>query len=134
MPKTPGLTADNKLPPPFKTPNCMHSMIDPKDWIHYIKPIPYSGLTRDEARELLRAAVLSLPRTTLVDEKPHYLYFESLTKSGKFTDDVEFLLPEGENVIHMRSSSRVGFNDWNVNRNRLEAVRQAFEEKRKAQK
>lgn len=126
MPKMTGLTSDNRLQPPPKTPNCILSMTDSKNWRHYIAPITYSGITRDQARELLREAVKSLPRTTLIEEKDHYLYFESLTKSQKFTDDVEFLLPADEPVIHMRSASRVGFNDWGVNRKRLEAVRAAF--------
>lgn len=124
-----GLTPDHRLQPPPPTPNCMHSMVDPKKWWHYIQPIAYTDVDRDQARELLKAAVLSLPRTRLVQEQSDYLCFEALTPSEKFTDDVEFLLPENEAIIHMRSASRVGFNDWNVNRKRLEAVRKAFNER-----
>ena len=43
-------------------------------------------------------------------------------------DDVEFLLVASEQVIHVRSASRLGITDFGVNRARVEELREAFDE------
>ncbi|HEY9839216.1 MAG: DUF1499 domain-containing protein [Candidatus Sericytochromatia bacterium] len=126
MPKNTGLTANGRLQPPPASPNCVTSMSDPKDAKHYIEPIRYGELSREEARARLLEAVKGMPLAHLIKEQDKYLYFEFRTKMLKFTDDVEFLLPEDEPLIHMRSASRIGYSDWGTNRKRLEAVRAAF--------
>lgn len=126
MPTPVGLTPEGRLQPPPKTPNCVSSMADPGDTGYYIAPIAYSGIGRDEAREHLLAVLRAMPRTRQVEAQTHYLCFEFRTKLFKFTDDVEFLLPDDTTLIHVRSASRVGYSDMGTNRKRLEAVRAAF--------
>ncbi len=46
--------------------------------------------------------------------------------SLKKVDDVEFYFPANENVIHLRSASRVGESDLGVNRRRVEQIRLAL--------
>lgn len=60
-------------------------------------------------------------------ETPDYLHFTFTTPLLRFVDDVELLLDERENVIHVRSGSRIGHNDLGTNRRRVEAIRQALE-------
>ncbi len=38
-------------------------------------------------------------------------------------DDVEFLFDEQTKTLQFRSASRVGYSDWNVNRKRMEDIR-----------
>ena len=42
--------------------------------------------------------------------------------------DVEFYLPAGDNAIHVRSASRVGYWDLGTNRRRVETIRRSFRE------
>ncbi len=52
-----------------------------------------------------------------------YLYAEFTTKLLGFVDDVEFLLDAPNQRIHVRSASRLGRKDFNVNRQRIESIR-----------
>ncbi|MDI9554865.1 MAG: DUF1499 domain-containing protein, partial [Pseudomonadota bacterium] len=44
----------------------------------------------------------------------------------RFVDDVEFLFDDAAKLIHVRSASRVGVYDFEVNRNRVEDIRRRF--------
>ena len=43
-----------------------------------------------------------------------------------YVDDVEFALDEKAGVIHVRSASRLGIRDMDVNRKRIESIRAQF--------
>jgi len=47
----------------------------------------------------------------------------------RFVDDLEFQYSPDEDVIHMRSASRLGYSDFGTNRKRLESIRERLEEK-----
>ena len=131
MSKNVGLTADGKLQPPPKTPNCISSMAEPGSQ-PYIEALSYVGYDRETAHQALLDVLKAQPLAHQIAAKDNYIYFEFRTKVFKFTDDVEFLLPVDAHLIHMRSASRVGYSDWNTNRKRLEAIRAAFEARLKA--
>jgi uncharacterized protein (DUF1499 family) len=61
-----------------------------------------------------------------------YLWATFLVPVFGFVDDVEFRLSAEEGVIHVRSSSRLGFSDLGVNRSRVEHLRTAFRDALKA--
>ncbi len=44
----------------------------------------------------------------------------------RFRDDVELVLDPDASVIHCRSASRVADSDFEANRQRIEAIRQAY--------
>jgi len=69
----------------------------------------------------VRRAVAAMPRATVVSEKENYLYAEFRSKLLGYVDDVEFFY-DG-NAIQVRSASRLGRRDFNVNRNRVEQLR-----------
>jgi uncharacterized protein (DUF1499 family) len=73
----------------------------------------------------LKRIVLGMERTTLVRESPYYFHAEFRTLLG-FVDDVEFYADESQQVIHLRSASRIGYWDLGVNRRRMEAIRAEF--------
>ena len=131
--KAPGdLGAQNgRLKPPSNTPNSVSSQAGlypehPQRGYADISPLHYQG---DGASALRKLAdiVRALPATTVVTETSDYLYAQSTTPTLKFTDDVEFWLNPAEQVIHVRSASRIGRKDFAVNRARVESIRAQFE-------
>ena len=59
----------------------------------------------------------------IVERRSDYLYVQFTTKLMRFVDDTEFWFDPAAGVIHVRSASRVGSNDFGVNRARIEAIR-----------
>ncbi len=114
---------DGRLAPCNRTPNCVSSQADAdKDAGHYIAPIRIAGSARD-AWAALKSVLQSTPRVKLVADKENYLYAEFTSRIMGFIDDVEFLLDEQADVIHVRSASRLGSSDFGVNRDRIETIR-----------
>ncbi|WP_096623264.1 DUF1499 domain-containing protein [Calothrix sp. NIES-3974] len=108
-----------------RTPNCVVSQ--GADSQHAIDPIPYH-VSREQARETLLKVVSVVPRTEVIEKTDNYIHATSKSRIFKFVDDVEFYLPENENVIHVRSASRVGESDLGVNRRRVEQIRLALQD------
>lgn len=117
--------ATGRLAPCKASPNCVSSQTDPKDEEHYIAPIALKG----DAIAAVRKAVESLPRTTVVQVEPDYLYAEFRSKLLGFVDDVEFLADRAKGVVHVRSASRLGRRDFGVNRERIEQLRSILEKR-----
>jgi uncharacterized protein (DUF1499 family) len=90
-----------------------------------IKPINASKDPRATFGRLVEAVKASTG-ATVIKQDPNYLYAEFQTPLLKFVDDVEFLLDEGNGVIHVRSVSRLGRKDFGVNRKRIETLREAI--------
>jgi uncharacterized protein (DUF1499 family) len=104
-------------------PNWVSSQVDAGDK-HHIAPLKAGGDAK-AAMQRLAKVVESSPRAKVVDRKDGYLYAEFSTPLMGFTDDVE--CTAAGDVIHVRSSSRLGIRDLGVNRNRIEAIRRRFE-------
>lgn len=100
------------------TPNCVSSQADPADKEHYIAPIAFSGTMQE-----LRRAVESMTRAAVIREDGGYLYAEYTSALMGFVDDVELLLDEKAQRVHVRSASRLGRSDFGVNRKRIEELR-----------
>jgi uncharacterized protein (DUF1499 family) len=108
------------LPPCPSSPNCVSTQA--QDEGHAIAPLRYLK-SRAEAKEALKAAIGTLPRTKLVEEDETYLHYEFTSRLLRFVDDVEFLFDDETKTIHFRSASRTGYGDWGVNRRRMEEIR-----------
>jgi len=111
------------LPECPNTPNCVSSLST--EATHYIKPLSYAD-TPTQAWDRLKAAALSGNRVTLVEDTGKYLHVEVRSLIFRFTDDVEFLLSDSDQLIHVRSASRTGHSDFGVNRRRVEQIRTRF--------
>lgn len=59
----------------------------------------------------------------VVQTTDSYLAATYTSSFFKFVDDVEFRLDQGSNIVHVRSGSRVGYSDFNANRQRVEKLR-----------
>lgn len=106
-------------------PNCVSSLAPAEDRVHFVEPLSFSGTSRP-AFACLQAVLAHMAGTTQVsagDDRAHWVF---TTRWLRFRDDVHILLVAQEEVIHIRSASRIGYGDMGVNRARVEAVRRAF--------
>ncbi|HUR40442.1 MAG TPA: DUF1499 domain-containing protein [Verrucomicrobiae bacterium] len=100
-------------------PNWVSSQVDPSDK-HHVAPLP-GGQDPKAVLAKLARAIEEMPRSVIVERKPDYLRVECSTPLMGYTDDVELHAAAG--VVHVRSSSRLGIRDFDVNRKRVEALR-----------
>jgi uncharacterized protein (DUF1499 family) len=119
---------DGKLKPPSRTANSVSSQAalwPASDYaVDYarIEPLRFTGdavIAMNRLRDVLKA----WPGATIVEDRPDYIAVEFETRWLRFVDDAEFLLDPAERVIDVRSKSRLGRNDYGVNRKRIEALR-----------
>ena len=114
---------EGRLAPAKRTPNNVSRQADRSaDPEHYIEPLRYSG-NANQAWAALRMIVDSMDRVKVIKSERDYLYAEFSTKLMGFVDDTEFYLDEKAGAIQVRSASRLGRSDFNVNRKRVEAIR-----------
>lgn len=118
-----GLTDGNKLRTCPDSPNCVCS--DQADSAWAIEPLRLTAKPADAWRALVSYATTE-PRMRIVERREDYLRIESRTRLLRFVDDVEFHLRPDEQIIAMRSASRIGYSDLGTNRKRLESVRAAL--------
>ncbi len=114
------------LAPCPSSPNCVSS--DARGTRHGVDALrfaPPAGEAWDAAREV----VLNLPRTRIVDEQPAYLRAECRSAFFGFVDDLELQLRPADNIIAVRSASRLGYSYFGVNRRRVERLRAALIER-----
>jgi uncharacterized protein (DUF1499 family) len=63
----------------------------------------------------------------VVRQEWNYLHAEFKSRLMGFVDDVEFTYDEKAGVLHVRSASRLGRRDFDVNRKRVQALRSRIE-------
>lgn len=125
---------DGRLKPPSATRNSVSSQADmypdaPQKDYALVRPLrcrtdPVAALAR------VKAVIESMPGARLIEEKPDYLYATFTTPWLRFVDDVEFWASPTEGVIHVRSASRIGREDFGANRKRVDEIRAEFKTRR----
>jgi len=125
QPATSNITSDGKLAACPSAPHCVCS--DDPDTEHQIPALRIKG-DPAKAWAALKAQLDQLPRTQPVEDRTDYRRVVVTTRLLRFKDDVEFLLWAERGEIAMRSTSNVGYYDFNVNRKRLEAIRSALQQ------
>jgi uncharacterized protein (DUF1499 family) len=122
---------DGRLKPPSSHPNSVSSQADLHKGtdarVDYARIAPLAGggdLSATMTR--LRAVIEAMPGARIVESRPDYLYVQFETRWLRFIDDAEFHAAPAEGVIHLRSASRLGRNDFGVNRQRIEQIRAAL--------
>jgi uncharacterized protein (DUF1499 family) len=121
---------EGKLKRPSRTPNSVTSQADlwpdhPQTAYSAIAPFKASGDGSAEMKKIAEA-LQAMPRTTIIQQEPGYIYAQSTTAALKFTDDIEFALDANKGIIDVRSASRLGRKDFGVNRARVESIRRAI--------
>ena len=77
--------------------------------------------------ERIRRICEGMPGAKVAKSDPGYLHVQFETRWMKFVDDTEFWFDPRAGLIHVRSASRMGRNDFGVNRARVEAIRARLE-------
>lgn len=85
---------------------------------HAVEPLACGG---EELDRIVEVATAELPRTELLAREAGYAHLRARSLVFGFPDDLELLA--GDEVVHVRSASRVGENDLGVNRERVETLR-----------
>ena len=115
---------DGRLAPCPATPNCVCSQIAVD--ANRVQPLRFTDPPGAAWARLVRV-VGEQPRAEVITVDDQYLHAEFTSRIFRFVDDVEFLLDAPNQVIHVRSASRVGRSDMGANRERVETIRAAFE-------
>jgi len=121
---------DGRLKPPSLTENSVTSQAalypdHPQRNYSDIAPLAVKG-SGPATLARIKTVVEGMDGATVVKSESDYLYAQFTTKLMKFVDDVEFWFDPANNVIQIRSASRVGSKDFGVNRKRIELVRAAL--------
>lgn len=116
--------ATKKLNPCPSSPNCVCSMY-PEDAKHYLEPWNYQG-NREEAYQKLLETLQRDRNVSVEESQLGYIHVSFRIPVFGYVDDVEFLLPAEERLIHFRSSSRVGYHDLGVNKRRMNRLKKKF--------
>jgi len=116
-------TLSDRLSPCPDSPNCVSSLSE--DRPHHVAPLTYSA-TFEEAREKLISVISSMKRSKIATSESNYLQVTFTSSLFRFVDDVEFLFDDERKRIDVRSASRTGYYDFNVNRRRVEEIRKRF--------
>ena len=116
-----------RLKPPSDTDNSVSSQAKwyPNHAMHRsasIAPLALSG-SGEETLAKIEALVAQTEGAKIVKREGHYLRAEFESRWLRFVDDVEFWFNPVEQVIDVRSASRLGRKDLGVNRARIEALR-----------
>lgn len=103
-------------------PNCVSTKESNKK--NYIEPIKYLS-SLDEAKTVLILTINSFNSSKIKDEQESFIYVEFVSEIFGFVDDAEFYFIK-PGIIDFRSASRIGYSDLGVNRERMEIIRDKF--------
>jgi uncharacterized protein (DUF1499 family) len=123
------------LAPPSLTPNSVSSQAQlypshPQAAYAAIEPLHLpADETGAQAMARLIALLESTPGITVTAHQGNHVRAQAKTRWLGFVDDMDFVLDEPARVIQVRSASRLGRRDFGTNRQRLEALRQAFDQR-----
>ena len=117
-----GLTPAGLRPCP-DSPNCVSSQENNDE--HKILPLTYST-DKATAYAKIKQIISHQKNADIVAENVDYIHVTFTSKTMGFVDDMEFWFPGNQQVIHLRSASRVGYSDFGVNKKRVETIRSLF--------
>ena len=122
---------DGRLKPPSPTRNSVSSQTylhpgHPQAAYAFVMPLPWRQADSAMSLQMLRAVLTDTPGITIVEDHPDYVRAEARTPWLRFVDDLEFWVNPQRQVIDVRSASRLGREDFGVNRKRLESIRMRY--------
>lgn len=121
---------NGRLKPPALTPNSVSSQAHlypehPQRAFAQIAPLALKG-NGPATIAAIQAIVQAHAGANIVKSEPDYLYARFTSRWMRYVDDVEFWFDPVEQVVQVRSASRIGQGDMGVNRARIEAIRTAL--------
>ncbi len=113
-----------ELPPCGAFPNCVNSVSG--EGTHAIDPLAASALQW----RALKDWIAEQKNWSVTSNQENFIQWVAVTPALRFRDDVQLLfMPELE-LIHVRSSSRLGISDLSANRGRIEVLRARLKDTR----
>lgn len=103
-------------------PSCVSSMDN--NPVHAIAPLRYCD-DAEAAKERLVSALRAVSGFSALEGEGPYLHAVYVTPTMRYRDDLELLLRD-DGTIDVRSVSRIGYRDFGVNRERVEALRKRY--------
>ncbi len=80
----------------------------------------------DKPFERISRIIENTPRTVIIENDGDYLHAEVTSRLMKYIDDLEISYFPDNEIITVRSESRVGEGDFGVNRKRVELLKSEF--------
>ncbi|MES1929099.1 hypothetical protein SADO_07582 [Salinisphaera dokdonensis CL-ES53] len=114
----------DEFTPCSSAPHCVSSQA-PRDSSKYVEPLRFAGATVAAARQALLKALYEADNARVERTEERFVHVTFRTTTG-FVDDVAFLIQPEAQIIDVKSSSRIGYYDFNVNRKRVEHLRARF--------
>ena len=91
-----------------------------------IAPLPLLHGDAQASWQRLTQLIQSQSNMQVRQLTPNYMWAQARTRWLGFVDDVEFVLAADEGVIHVRSASRLGREDFGTNRKRVTCLAQRY--------
>lgn len=91
-----------------------------------IDPLKFYRKDLDRSKERVLDTLKTFDGVELKKVEDRYIYAVFTSKVFQFKDDVEFYFDENSNLIHYRSSSRIGFYDFGKNLERYNKIKQSY--------
>lgn len=99
-------------------PNCVSTQELRSDY----QVAPFELISESTTINEIEQVALTLKRTKTVNKTDERLHLESTSLVFRFVDDLH-IVKQGSQ-LQVRSKSRVGYSDFGVNKNRVEALRE----------
>ncbi len=115
-----GLAGDDALAPCPPAPRCVSSQATVNR--HSVPPLVLVGSPELAWSEAV-VALEAMDRTAVVEREDRYVRAEVVSPWGVYTDDVELVFRPAQGLIDLRSTARLGYYDFQVNRDRVERLR-----------
>jgi uncharacterized protein (DUF1499 family) len=122
VPDSIGLQQNGQLSGCPTNNNCVSSSTSMADLVHYTIPMNFDGSVED-ARQQVTQLLRSYPLVTVLTSEGNYIHAEFRTMFWGFIDDLELYFNQSSGLIYVRSASRLGGNDFGLNRQRVENLR-----------
>lgn len=119
-------TVTGDLAPCGSGPHCVSTQETREGY--QIEPLRYTGSAVAAREKLVRVLKrMESQGYAVVTSEGDYVHATYTTGTMKYIDDLEFVFSQKDRgVIHIRSSSRIGYADFGANRQHVEEVRTAY--------
>lgn len=114
-------TPGDPLPPCGNSPNCVSSQESREGF--QVAPLV---ATAEQWRALI-ATLHTWDHWAITEEDGYFVQAVATTPLMRYRDDVQLWFDPEAGLVHVRSSSRVGYGDMGANRDRVEKLRAALE-------
>ena len=122
-PQVPLGLVDGKFQEITSKPNCVSTQTSFED--KRVEPLAFKG-SLDASKKAIKNAFDAYGAIDVKEEKQNYIYAVATTGTMRYHDDIEVYFDTTSNQVHFRSSSRAGYSDMGLNRERYDAIAKVY--------